>query len=225
MISELQKASGQVRLTLKDKNGNVLRDDVYKNTITTAGKNALAAYVVNTSPTAPFMSYLQAGTNGTTLAASALAGATSISVNNDILSGSTGSIVINVGPTPSNPNTTTETVAVSAKSGTGPYTYTVSTLAHAHNAGEDVVQETTIADTALFTASGSAISATLSSSTNTWSLAGTFTAASNTTLYEFGIFNASGGSGSATMYSHITTSAYTISSSSTLDLTWTITFS
>lgn len=226
-FNEMIKSSGSVLITVKDASGNVISQDKWKNTITTAGKDALAAYLVAASPTTPFMPYIQAGTNGTTLDGAVAVGATSISVVSDILgSASTGSIVLNPGPTTGSPNTDTETVTVSAKSGSGPYTYTISATVNAHASGEPVVMETLVADTKLGVAYGSSATlATQTSSGASWTDTASISPSSNQSFYEFGIFSASTGSGTATMYSHVTTSAYNIASGSSLTIEWTITYS
>ena len=225
MLTEFQKSQGSVKIaTIDNYTGKIIKEDAWKNTITTAGKDFLATYLVNASPAAPFMNYIQGGTHGTTVYSNIAIGATSIEVVADILSGSTGSIVLNPGPNPASPNSTTEVATVSAKSGTGPYTYTIGATTYAHNSGEPVVLETLVTDTALGTASGSAVLGTQTATGNAFSTVSTLSAATNTTLYEFGLFSGSGGSGTATMYSHITTSSYVVGSTNSLTITWQITY-
>lgn len=87
--------------------------------------------VVNNSATTTLTSPVFTGT--TTLVNAVGVGATSVELQQDVLSGSqTGSIVLNA----MSNVTTTETVSVTAVSGTGPYTYTISATLYNHNAGE-----------------------------------------------------------------------------------------
>ena len=219
---------GIVEVILKDRlTDKILNSFKTHNTITTAGKDALAAYLVATAPTAPFMNYMQLGTLGTAVNTAVAAGATSLVVNSDILgAASTGSITLNPSSSPSYPDATTESVTVSAKSGTGPYTYTISATTYAHVVGEPVVMETLATDTALGTALGASASlAVQSSANNTWTDVFTFTEASNVTVYEAGIFEGSAGSGTATMYAHVTFSPQNLTPANSLQINWKITYS
>jgi hypothetical protein len=171
------------------------------------------------------MNYLQLGTNGTDLATAIAVGATSLTVNSNILgTATTGSIVLNPS-TPGNTNADTETVTVSAVSGTGPYTYTTSATTYAHVAGEPIVLEALATDTKLGIALGStATVATQSYLNNTWTDTVTFSSSTNENVYESGIFSESAGSGTAVMYSHATFAPFSLTSTSNLELQWTITY-
>ena len=225
-MKDIQSIQGRIKFKHFNRlTGQVLEIRDIKNIIVTAGKDFLAEYLVNTTPTAPFMNYLQLGTNGTDLGAAIAVGATSISVNENVLgTATTGSIVLNPS-TPGNTNTDTETVTVSAVSGTGPYTYTISATVNAHAAGEPVVMEALATDTKLGIALGSTASvATQSYLNNTWTDTVTFTSSTNENIYEAGIFSASAGSGTAVMYSHATFSPFSLTSTSNLEVQWTITY-
>jgi hypothetical protein len=221
-MNDRQTQRGYIHFTQRD-SGVIVRDEVVKNTITTAGKEFLVAFLMASTPAAPFMNFLQLGTNGSSIAAAIAAGATSVESNLNILgSATTGSIVLNPS-TPGNTNSTTETVTVSAVSGSGPYTYTISATTYLHDAGEPVVMEALVTDTALGTALGSSATvATQSSSAKTFTDAVTFTTTTNVVVYEAGMFSASAGSGTDTMYTHATFAPYNLTSTSDLTAQWSI---
>ena len=220
MIQDSILPTGQVTFEKFNSGGELVEAIKNHNIVVTAGKNALAAYLANSSPSAPFMPFMEVGNKGTTVGSSVASGVTSITVNTDILSGSTGSIILSIG------TANQETVTVSAKSGSGPYTYTISATTKAHTAGDSVTLVPAIGDTSNAAALGARVTGTLSNpSGSIFQNVGTFSnsgGAYTGTVYEAGIFSASSG---GIMLAHTTFPGITLASGDTLLITWQITFS